>query len=114
MAYVESAKMRIRTYYMKNEQFAFHRALRNEDMRIQCRGDALDLAEFENVEVSSGEITIIPLGISLSMIGIPPEDESFLRLNLYSKMRGRFPIDPTKHYFNSKFEITTTVDTVSI
>ncbi len=27
----------------------------------------------------------------------------------YSKVRRRVPIDPTKHYFDSKFEIKTTV-----
>ena len=43
------------------------------------------------------------------MISIPPEDENFLRLNFYSKVRWRVPIDPTKHYFDSKFEIKTTV-----
>ena len=78
-------------------------------MRIQFRGDALDLSEFENVEVSPGEVTIIPLGISHSVISIPPEDDSFLRLNLYSKVRWRVPIDPTRHYFDSRFEIKTTV-----
>jgi mannose-6-phosphate isomerase-like protein (cupin superfamily) len=106
---MESANMRIRTYNMQDEQFAFHRALRSEEVRIQFRGDALDMSEFENVEVSPGEITIIPLGISHSVISIPPEDENFLRLNFYSKVRWRVPIDPTKHIFNSKFEITTTV-----
>jgi hypothetical protein len=39
------------------------------------------------------------------VISIPPEDENFLRLNFYSKVRWRVPIDPTKHYFDSKFEI---------
>jgi mannose-6-phosphate isomerase-like protein (cupin superfamily) len=101
---MESANMRIRTYSMQDEQFAFHRALRSEEVRIQFRGDALDLSEFENVEVSPGEITIIPLDISHSVI-----NESFLRLNFYSKVRWRVPIDPTKHYFDSKFEIKTTV-----
>lgn len=43
------------------------------------------------------------------MISIPPEDENFLRLNFYSKVRWRVPIDPIKHLFNSKLEITTTV-----
>ena len=43
------------------------------------------------------------------MISIPPEDENFLRLNFYSKVRWRVPIDPTKHYFDSRFEIKTTV-----
>ena len=78
---------------MQSEQFAFHRALRSEEVRIQFRGDALDLSEFENVEVSPGEVTIIPLGISHSVISIPPEDENFLRLNFYSK----FEIKTTVH-----------------
>jgi hypothetical protein len=43
------------------------------------------------------------------VISTQPEDENFPRLNLYSKVRRRVPIDPTKHYFNSKFEIKTTV-----
>src|ERR1043166_2406113 len=94
---MESANMRIRTYNMQDEQFAFHRALRSEEVRIQFRGDALDLSEFENVEVFPSEISI------------PPEDETFLRLNFYSKVRWHVPIDPTKHYFDSKFEIKTTV-----
>jgi mannose-6-phosphate isomerase-like protein (cupin superfamily) len=105
---MESANMRIRTYNMQDEQFAFHRALRSEEVRIQFRGDALDMSEFENVEVSPGEVTIIPLGISHSVISIPPEDENFLRLNFYSKLRWRVSIDPTKHFFDSKFEVTTT------
>ena len=78
-------------------------------MRLTLVSPALDLSEFENVEVSPGEITIIPLGISHSVISIPPEDENFLRLNFYSKVRWRVPFDPTKHYFDSKFEIKTTV-----
>jgi mannose-6-phosphate isomerase-like protein (cupin superfamily) len=106
---MESASMRIRTYNMQDEQFAFHRALRSEEVRIQFRGDALDMSEFENVEVSPGEITIIPLGIAHSVISIPPEDENFLRLNFYSKLRWRVPINPTGHVFDSKFEVTTTV-----
>jgi mannose-6-phosphate isomerase-like protein (cupin superfamily) len=106
---MESASMRIRTYNMQDEQFAFHRALRSEEVRIQFRGDALDMSEFENVEVSPGEVTIIPLGISHSVISIPPEDENFLRLNFYSKLRWRVPIDPTKHFFDSRFEVATTV-----
>jgi mannose-6-phosphate isomerase-like protein (cupin superfamily) len=106
---MESASMRIRTYNMQDEQFAFHRALRSEEVRIQFRGDALDMSEFANVEVSPGEITIIPLGIAHSVISIPPEDENFLRLNFYSKLRWRVPINPTEHMFDSKFEVTTTV-----
>ena len=106
---MESASMRIRTYNMQDEQFAFHRALQSEEVRIQFRGDALDMSEFENVEVSPGEVTIIPLGIAHSVISIPPEDENFLRLNFYSKLRWRVPINPTEHVFDSKFDVTTTV-----
>jgi hypothetical protein len=40
-------------------------ALFRQQVRDQ-NDDALDLSEFENVEVSPGEITIIPLGISHS------------------------------------------------
>jgi mannose-6-phosphate isomerase-like protein (cupin superfamily) len=106
---MESANMRVRTYNMQDEQFAFHRALRSEEVRIQFRGDALDLSEFENVAVSPGEITIIPLGISHSVISVPPEAKDFLRLNFYSKVRWEVPIDPTRHLFNSRFEVSTTV-----
>jgi hypothetical protein len=43
------------------------------------------------------------------VISIPPEDENFLRLNFYSKVRWRVAIDPIEHYFDSKSEIETTV-----
>ena len=49
------------------------------------------------------------MGISHSVISIAPEDKKFVRLNFYSKVRWRVPIDPTKHCFDSKFEINTTV-----
>lgn len=109
LALMESANMRVRTYNMQDEQFAFHRALRSEEVRIQFRGDALDMSEFENVPVSPGEITIIPLGISHSVISVPPDDKNFLRLNFYSKLRWKVPIDPTKHVYESRFEVKTTV-----
>ena len=109
LALMESASMRVRTYNMQDEQFAFHRALQSEEVRIQFRGDALDLSEFENVAVSPGEITIIPLGISHSVISVPPDGGDFLRLNFYSKLRWRVPIDPTRHVFNSTFTVETAV-----
>lgn len=101
--------LRIRTYNMLGEQFAFHRALRSEELRIQFRGNALDMSEFENVEVRPGDVTIIPLGIAHSVITDPPDDPSFLRLNFYSTIPWRVPIDPTKHAFESSFECETTV-----
>jgi len=63
---------------------------------------ALDLSEVENFEVSPGEITIIPLGISHSVISIPPEDENFLRLNFYSEIRWCVPIDPNQALFRQQ------------
>jgi len=101
--------LRLRTYNMQGEQFAFHRALRSEEVRIQFRGDAIDMSEFENVEVKPGDVTIIPLGIAHSVISDPPEDPSFLRLNFYSTEPWRVPIDPTRHVYQSTFECKTTV-----
>ena len=101
--------LRLRTYNMQGEQYAFHRALRSEEVRIQFRGNAIDMSEFENVEVKPGDVTIIPLGIAHSVISDPPEDPSFLRLNFYSAQPWRVPIDPTRHCYQSTFECTTTV-----
>ncbi len=101
--------LRLRTYNMQGEQYAFHRALRSEEVRIQFRGNAIDMSEFENVEVKPGDVTIIPLGIAHSVISDPPEDPSFLRLNFYSTQPWRVPIDPTRHLYRSTFECTTIV-----
>jgi quercetin dioxygenase-like cupin family protein len=101
--------LRLRTYNMQGEQYAFHRALRSEEVRIQFRGDAIDMSEFENVEVKPGDVTIIPLGIAHSVISDPPEDPSFLRLNFYSVEPWRVPIDATKHVYQSAFECKTIV-----
>ena len=101
--------LRLRTYNMQGEQYAFHRALRSEEVRIQFRGNAIDMSEFENVEVKPGDVTIIPLGIAHSVISDPPEDPSFLRLNFYSTQPWRVPIDPTRHFYQSAFECKTTV-----
>jgi mannose-6-phosphate isomerase-like protein (cupin superfamily) len=106
---MEAAHLRIQTYNMEDEQFAFHRALQSEEIRVQFRGDALDMSEFQNVEVSPGEITIIPLGIAHSVITIPPEATDFLRLNFYSTLPWKVLVDPTKHLYESTFEVTTNI-----
>ena len=61
-------------------------------MKPGLTANARDLFEFENVEVSPGGVTIIPLRISHSVISIPTKDENFLRLKFYSKVRWRVPI----------------------
>lgn len=101
--------LEIKTYNIVGEQFAFHRALRSEEIRIQFRGKALDMSEFENVPIQPGEVTIIPRGIAHSVITDPPESRDFLRLNFYSAKPWRIATDLTKHAYNSTFEIRTNV-----
>src|SRR5712692_2743795 len=103
----ECDTLRIRTYNIRGEQHAFHRALRTEEARIQFRGDAVDLSELENVAVRPGDVTVIPLGIAHSVMTDPPDDDSFLRLNFYSSVRWRVATDLTKHVHDSYFETST-------
>lgn len=105
----ECDTLRIRTYNIRGEQHAFHRALRTEEARIQFRGNAVDLSELENVDVTPGDVTVIPLGIAHSVMTDPPSDESFLRLNFYTSVRWRVPVDLTKHVYDSHFETSTRV-----
>src|SRR5579862_7639279 len=106
---MECNTLRARTYNIVGEQHAFHRALRTEEVRIQFRGNAVDLSELENVAVQPGDVTVIPLGIAHSVMTDPPSDENFLRLNFYSSVRWRTPNDLTKHVYDSHFECTTRV-----
>ena len=99
----------VKTYNITGEQFAFHRALRTEEVRIQFRGEAMDMSEIENQKVIPGEVTIIPRGIAHSVITIPPESRDFLRFNFYSSLPWSYPSDFTRHYFHSRFEVKTTV-----
>ncbi|MSQ72775.1 MAG: hypothetical protein EXR27_16010 [Betaproteobacteria bacterium] len=101
--------LEVKTYNIVGEQFAFHRALRSEEIRIQFRGKALDMSEFENVPIQPGEVTIIPRGISHSVLTDPPESTDFRRLNFYSGLPWRITADLTRHAYNSTFEIKTTV-----
>jgi len=101
--------LEVKTYNVMGEQFAFHRALRSEEVRIQFRGVAMDMSEIENVTMRPGDVTVIPRGIAHSVITDPPDDESFLRLNFYSNLQWRTPNDLTKYAFNSSFEVKTVV-----
>jgi hypothetical protein len=65
-----------------------------------------ELTRTRSEDLTAGTTATI---FSITVISIPPEDENFLRLNFYSKVRWRVAIDPTSHYFDSKFEIKTTV-----
>ena len=103
---LEAKHLRIRTYNIVGEQFAFHRPLKSVELRIQFRGDALDLSEFENVEVSPGKVTLIPLGIAHSVISVPEDDKDFLRLNFYSRLPWRVTADVRRHSSDSHFEVS--------
>lgn len=106
---LEARNLRIRTYNIVGEQFAFHRALKSVELRIQFRGDALDLSEFENVEVSPGKVTLIPLGIAHSVVSVPEDDKNFLRLNFYSRLPWKVAADVTRHLSDSRFEVSAAV-----
>lgn len=106
---IQSPTLEVKTYNIIGEQFAFHRALRSEEVRIQFRGRGLDMSELENMMVYPGRVTVIPRGIAHSVITDPPEDETFLRINFYSTLTWSYPADLTKHAFESTFEVETNV-----
>jgi hypothetical protein len=101
--------MEIKTYNIRGEQFAFHRALRSEEVRIQFRGEALDTCEIDKTLVAPGDVSVIPRGIAHSVITEPPDSPLFLRLNFYSNLPWRMPADLTRHHYKSTFEVQTTV-----
>lgn len=104
-----SPHMEIKTYNITGEQFAFHRALRSEEVRIQFRGEALDTCELDKVLVGPGDVSVIPRGIAHSVVTEPPDSPLFLRLNFYSNLPWRLPTDLTRHHFKSTFETRTIV-----
>ena len=99
----------LKTYNIIGEQFAFHRALRSEEVRIQFRGAALDMSELENVHVAPGQTTVIPRGIAHSVVTDPVDSDQFLRLNFYSNKPWRYPADLTRHAYDSTFDVATVV-----
>ena len=101
--------LEIKTYNIVGEQFAFHRALRSEEVRIQFRGDALDMSELQNVHCVPGGVTIVPRGIAHSVITEPPESDQFLRMNFYSRLPWKYPHDLTRHLYDSTFSVQSVV-----
>lgn len=97
--------LEMKVYNIIGEQFAFHRALRSEEVRIQFRGEALDMSEVFNADTKPGTVTAIPRGIGHSVITTPPDCPNFLRMNFYSELPWTCPVDVTKHHFESSFEI---------
>jgi mannose-6-phosphate isomerase-like protein (cupin superfamily) len=104
-----SKHLEIKTYNVRGEQYAFHRPLRTEEVRIQFRGNATDMSEFETTDMFPGQVSVIPLGIAHSVETDPIDDPNFLRMNFYSDIPWTYPNDLTKHAFDSRFEVVTTV-----
>lgn len=104
-----SRHCRMETFNISGEQFAYHRALRSEELRFQFRGEAYDLSELENVHITPGGVTLIPRGISHGLITDPPDSPHFLRFNILSDIRWSYPYDLTRNAFNSTFETKTVV-----
>ena len=93
-------------YNTKDEQFAFHRALRSEEFGLQFRGNAINMSEFEEgLRMVPGDLALIPLGIAHSVIC----EEDFLRVVFYSRMPWEVRVDPTSHLYQSTFDVRTTV-----
>jgi len=101
--------LEIKVYNIIGEQFAFHRALRSEEVRIQFRGKALDMAETGNADTRPGTVTMIPRGIGHSVITDPVDCPDFLRMNFDSELPWSTPVNVTHHHFESRFEIETKV-----
>ncbi len=101
--------LELKVYNIIGEQFAFHRALRSEEVRIQFRGKALDMSETGNADTRPGTVTMIPRGIGHSVITDPVDCQDFLRMNFYSELPWSTPVNVTHHYFESRFEIETKV-----
>lgn len=104
---IRGKHLELKVYNIIGEQFAFHRALRSEEVRIQFRGEAMDMSEVFNADTKPGTVTAIPRGISHSVITTPPDSPDFLRLNFYSELPWTCPVDVTNHHFESTFEIET-------
>lgn len=107
-ALVQSRYMRMRTYNIIGEQYAAHRALRSEEVRLHFRGRSMDMSELGPNNMGPGDATLIPRGIAHSVITTPPDAQDFLRLNFYTTLRWGYPNDLTRHHFNSSFEVKTT------
>ena len=108
---IRGKHLELKVYNIIGEQFAFHRALRSEEVRIQFRGEALDMSEVGNADTKPGTVTMIPRGIGHSVITDPVDSQDFLRMNFYSELPWSTPTNVTHHHFNSHFEIETQVVT---
>jgi len=104
---IETPNFIIEVYNTTGEQFAFHRALRSEEIGIQFRGQADNVSEFdEKLITTPGWVGVVPLGIAHR---VEDCDEDFLRVVFYSELPWRVPVDVTNHAYDSTFEIKTKI-----
>jgi quercetin dioxygenase-like cupin family protein len=92
-------------YNTEGDMLAFHRGLDSDESWWQFSGGSTNESEYGVFPLSPGEVNHAPPGIAHRVIGTP----EFLRLVLYSKRPLRLAIDPTKHLFESKFDLKVNV-----
>lgn len=97
----ESSVFHTEVYNTEGDQFAFHRGLDNDELWMQFRADSINESEFGVYHLQSGEMNHIPPGIAHRVIG----SEGFLRIVFYSRKPWKLLVDPTRHHFESTFEV---------
>lgn len=103
---IESPNFIVEVYNTEGEQFAFHRALRSEEVGLQFRGNSTNMSEFDgNLSVTPGDMAVIPLGIAHSVIC----EDDFLRIVWYSRIPWDVAVNPAAHRFESAFDVRTRV-----
>jgi hypothetical protein len=103
---IETPNFIIEVYNTTGEQFAFHRALRSEEVGLQFRGDSTNMSEFDGeLSVIPGDAAVLPLGIAHSVIC----EEDFLRIVWYSRIPWDVAVNPAAHRYESTFEAKTDI-----
>jgi quercetin dioxygenase-like cupin family protein len=97
----ESSVFHTEAYNTVGEQFAFHRGLDDDELWLQFRGDSVNESEFGVYNLTPGEMNHIPPGIAHRVVG----GEGFLRIVFYSHKPWKLMINPTRHHFESTFDI---------
>jgi hypothetical protein len=103
---LETPNFIVEVYNTEGEQFAFHRALRSEEVGLQFRGNATNMSEFDgNLSMTPGDMAVIPLGIAHSVIC----EEEFLRIVWYSRLPWDVAANPANHRYDSTYQVETNV-----
>lgn len=96
-----NSEMGVRVYNTEGYQFGFHRGNGQEEVWMQFRGTSRNATEYGEIELSAGQTTAIPSGISHNIFGGP----GFLRMNVYSKRPFELAVDPLQQVTSTRFEV---------